>query len=77
MTRYGKEESPKGLVVDNESKMSVSGKRKYPAKLKLWRQPNQVATATRQGIRAIYALGVTLGISRKKEEEPGRIGIVD
>lgn len=43
---HGKEESPEGLVVDNESKCPVSGKRKYASEGEaLATASHQIATA--------------------------------
>jgi hypothetical protein len=51
-------------VVDNESKCSVSGKRKYASEGEaLATAAHQIATANApKELRAIYVPGVTLGI---------------
>jgi len=56
--------------------MSGQRKRKYASEAEaLATSLTPARTATRQRNSSLsYALGVTLGISRKRKEEPGRIG---
>jgi tetratricopeptide (TPR) repeat protein len=76
LERTAKKNLWKGSWSTTNQNVRSAGSGSTQAKVKLWRQPHtksQPPTRQRNFV-PIYALGVTLGISRKMKEEPGRIG---